>query len=63
MYHKWMTYSLDLRTKALKYLDKIGDRKKVAEAFGITPRTLANCGFAEREKIAWPRGQEDHHPA
>lgn len=50
MYHVCMTYSLDLRRKALKYLDKVGDRKKVAEAFGITLRTLAN----------WIRKQKEH---
>lgn len=35
-----MTYSLDLRKKALEYLDKVGNRKQVVEAFSITLRTL-----------------------
>jgi len=48
-----MTYSLDLRKKALKYLAKVGDRKKVAETFEITKRTLAN----------WIRRERDNHLA
>lgn len=50
-----MTYSLDLRTQALKYLDKIGDRKKVAETFGITLRTLANWIRRKRENCLAPK--------
>ena len=50
-----MTYSLDLRKKALKYLDKIGDRKKVAETFGITLRTLANWIRRMRENSLAPK--------
>ena len=49
MYNAWMTYSLDLRKKALKYLNKTGDRKKVVEAFGITLRTLVHWMRRERE--------------
>lgn len=51
----WMTYSLDLRKKALKYLDKTGDRKKVVEAFGITLRTLVNWIRREREGLLSPK--------
>lgn len=50
-----MTYSLDLRKKALKYLDKTGDRKKVVEAFGITLRTLVNWIRREREGYLSPK--------
>ena len=50
-----MTYSLDLRKKALRYLDKIGDRKKVAETFGITLRTLANWLRRNREACLAPK--------
>jgi transposase len=35
-----MTYSLDLRKKALEYLDTVGSRQKVVEAFNISLRTL-----------------------
>jgi transposase len=55
MYYEWMTYSLDLRKKALKYLDKVGDRKKVAEAFGITLRTLANWIRKKKENCLAPK--------
>lgn len=55
MYHGRMTYSLDLRKKALKYLDRIGDRKKVAEAFGITLRTLAGWIRRKRENCLAPK--------
>lgn len=50
-----MTYSLDLRKKALKHLDKVRDRKKVAEAFGITLRTLANWIRRKRENCLAPQ--------
>jgi transposase len=50
-----MTYSLDLRKKALQYLDKVGDRKKVAEAFGITLRTLAGWIRRKRENCLAPK--------
>lgn len=52
-----MTYSLDLRKKALKYLDKIGDRKKVAEAFGITKRSLASWIRRKRENCLAPKSR------
>ena len=55
IYHERMTYSLDLRKKALKYLDKIGDRKKVVEAFGITLRTLANWIRKRKENSLAPK--------
>ncbi len=48
-----MTYSLDLRKKALKHLAKVGDRKKTAEVFEITERTLEN----------WIRRERDNHLA
>ena len=57
MYNVWMTYSLDLRKKALKYLDKTGDRKKAIEAFGITLRTLVN--WIKREKDSCLPNQEE----
>jgi transposase len=55
IYSKWMIYSLDLRKKALKYLDKIGDRRKVTEAFGITLRTWANWIRRMRENCLAPK--------
>ncbi|MEX0961237.1 MAG: IS630 transposase-related protein [Simkaniaceae bacterium] len=52
-----MTYSLDLRKKALRYLDKTGDRKKVVEAFGITLRTLVNWIRREKEGVLPPKSR------
>jgi transposase len=37
-----MTYSLDLRKKALKYIENGGTWKSASEIFEITTRTLAN---------------------
>lgn len=50
-----MTYSLDLRKRALKYLEETSDRKKVVEAFGITLRTLVNWIRREREGLLPPK--------
>jgi transposase len=52
-----MTYSLDLRKKALEHLDKIGDRKKAAEAFGITVRTLANWIRKKKDNCLAPKSR------
>ena len=35
-----MTYSPDLRKKALEHLDAVGNREKVVEAFNISLHTL-----------------------
>ena len=35
-----MSYSLDLRKKALEYLDTVGNRQKVVEAFNISLQVL-----------------------
>lgn len=37
-----MTYSLDLRKKALKYIENGGTWKAASEIFDVTTRTLAN---------------------
>lgn len=37
-----MTYSNDLRIKALEYLEKCGSGLKASQAFGVTHRTLSN---------------------
>ena len=50
-----MTYSLDLREKALQYLDKVGDRKKAAETFGVTVRTLANWIRRKKDDCLAPK--------
>lgn len=50
-----MTYSLDLRKKALEYLEKIGNRQKVIEAFNITLRTLERWIHRKRENCLAPK--------
>jgi transposase len=35
-----MTYSLDLRKKALDYLDTVGNRQQIVQAFNILLRTF-----------------------
>jgi len=57
-----MTYSLDLRKKALKYLDKVGNRKNVAEAFGITLRTLSNWIRRRQKNCLAPKARR-HSPS
>lgn len=50
-----MTYSLDLREKALKYLDKVGNRQQVIEAFNITLRTLERWIRRKRDNCLPPK--------
>jgi len=50
-----MTYSLDLREKALKYLDKVGNRQQVVEAFNITLRTLERWIRRKRDNCLSPK--------
>ncbi len=37
-----MTYSLDLRKQALKYIKNEGTRKEASVVFSVTTRTLSN---------------------
>ncbi len=50
-----MTYSLDLRKKALEYLDKVGNRQQVVEAFNITLRTLERWIRRKRDNCLAPK--------
>lgn len=50
-----MTYSLDLREKALEYLDKVEDRQKVIEVFNISLRTLERWIRRKRENCLPPK--------
>ena len=40
MYPGFTTYSLDLREKALEYLDTVRNRQKIVKSFNISLRTL-----------------------
>jgi len=44
-----MTYSTDLRIKALDYMEKGGSKKEASQIFGVTIRTLFN--WIKRKKI------------
>lgn len=44
-----MTYSIDLRTRALDYLEKGGSKEEASRIFGVTIRTLFN--WIKRKKI------------
>ena len=43
-------YETDFRERVLKYYDRIGNKVKVCEAFGITRRTLYNWLELREEK-------------
>ena len=62
MHNRWMTYSLDLRKKALKYLDKVGNRQQVVEAFNISLRTLERWIRRKREN-SLPPAQRKSSPS
>jgi len=50
-----MTYSLDLRKKALEYLKKGNSKKITSLIFGVTTRTLTNWERRENEKNLAPK--------
>jgi transposase len=57
-----MTYSLNLRKKALEYLDIVGNRQKVVEAFNISLRTLERRIRIRREN-SLPAKQRKSSPS
>lgn len=50
-----MTYSLDLRKKALKYLENGGTREATSKIFGVTSRTLANWLRKQKQQDLAPK--------
>lgn len=50
-----MTYSLDLRKKALEYLKKGNSKKVTALIFGVTARSLTNWEKRENEGSLAPK--------
>jgi transposase len=50
-----MTYSIDLRKKALNYLKKGNSWQLASETFGVTTRTLANWLRREKEQNLAPK--------
>lgn len=57
MYHGFMTYSLDLRKKALEYLEKGGTEEAAAAIFGVTTRTLSNWKRRKRDQNLAPKAR------
>ncbi len=49
-----MTYSLDVRKQALKYIKNVGTRKEASVIFLVTTRTLSNWISRERLQILAP---------
>ncbi len=49
-----MTYSLDLRKQALKYIKNVGTRKEASVIFSVTTRSLSHRLARERELIFAP---------
>lgn len=50
-----MVYSLDLRKKALNYIEKGGTRLEASKIFGVTVPTLANWLSREKQQDLAPR--------
>ena len=53
-----MTYSLDLRKKALNYLKKGNSWQSASETFDVTTRTLANWLRREKEQNLAPKSRK-----
>lgn len=49
-----MTYSYDLRTKALDYIENGGSQAKASQIFGVTTRTLLNWINRKKDGILPP---------
>jgi len=55
VYNREMTYSLDLRKKALKYIENGGTWKAASEIFEVTTRTLANWLRKKKQQDLAPK--------
>ena len=52
-----MTYSLDLRKKALAYIENGGEQKAASKIFGVTTRTLSNWALRKKEQNLAPKAR------
>lgn len=52
-----MTYSIDLRKKALNYIENGGTWRMASEIFGVTPRTLANWLRKKKQQDLAPKAR------
>lgn len=50
-----MVYSIDLRKKAIEYIQKGGNRTDASKIFGVTTRTLSNWIRREQQQDLAPR--------
>jgi len=53
-----MTYSLDLRTKALKYIENGGTWQATSQIFGVAVRTLAHWLRRKRQNKLSPKARQ-----
>ena len=52
-----MTYSLDLRNKALKYIENGGTRSSASQTFGVAVRTLAHWLSRKKQNNLPPKAR------
>lgn len=57
-----MTYSNDLRTKALDYIEKGGSKEEASQIFGITIRTLFNWIKRKKAGCLAPSKRKERTP-
>lgn len=57
-----MTYSTDLRTKALDYIEKGGSKEEASRIFGVTIRTLFNWIKRKKTGCLAPNKRKERKP-
>lgn len=57
-----MTYSHDLRIKALDYIEKGGSQVEASRIFGITVQTLCNWAYRKRQGNLPPKQERERTP-
>jgi len=57
-----MTYSTDLRARALNYIEKGGSKEEASRIFGITIRTLFNWMKRKKENSLAPKKRKERTP-
>ena len=62
MYYGWMTYSYDLRTKVLAYLEKGGSKVEASQIFGMTRQTLFNWIKRQNQDCLAPSRKKERRP-
>jgi len=62
VYNNRMTYSHDLRIKALGYIENGGSKAKASQIFGVTTQTLFNWINRKREENLPPKRTRERSP-